>query len=68
MCVVFFFCLVFFLISLPYKKPSSHDAVYSTHIPDLTGRENRSLASQCIKTKKNSVYSDRKKKKKKKKK
>lgn len=24
----------------------------TAHIPDLTGRENRSLASQCIKTKK----------------
>lgn len=28
------------------------------HISDLIGREKLSLASQCIKTKKNSVYSD----------
>lgn len=28
------------------------------YIPDLIGREKLSLASQCIKTKKNSVYSD----------
>lgn len=33
------------------QKPSVHDASYSTHIPDLIGQENRSLASQCIKTK-----------------
>lgn len=67
---MWFFFLFSFFFKFPChtKKPSSHDAVYSTHIPDLTGRENRSLASQCIKTKKNSVYSDRKKKKKKKKK
>lgn len=39
-------CGFFFFKSLPYEKPSNH---YST--PDLTGREGRSLASQCIKTK-----------------
>lgn len=43
----------------------------TAHVPDLIGQENRSFASQCIKTKKNeikkfkkkkkSVYSDKKK-------
>lgn len=36
----------------------------TAHVPDLIGQENRSFASQCIKTKKKniSVYSDKKNK------
>ena len=65
---LFFYCFFFFNFPAIQKAIQSRCPVYSTHIPDLIGRENRSLASQCIKTKKIQCTPIVKKKKKRKKK